>query len=138
VPEPGWGRPNTTHCQVVLIHLAGRGRQHSARCLLAPDEGAAEIVEDGVGESGIYREGEQVGWCNMGPRSEITRLAGSRLIRPVENAAVWSIVYVVVRSGHRRQGVTALCSRARLPSPSRTARQRSRHIRLPLRDGWRV
>lgn len=54
-----------------------------------------------------YRDGQQVGWCNMGPRSEITRLAGSRLIRPVDNVAVWSIVCVVVRSGHRRQGVTA-------------------------------
>jgi hypothetical protein len=31
-----------------------------------------------------YRDGEPVGWCNIGPRSEITRLAGSRLIRPVD------------------------------------------------------
>ncbi len=54
-----------------------------------------------------YRDGEPVGWCNIGPRSEITRLSGSRLIRPVDDLPVWSIVCVVVRSGHRRQGVTA-------------------------------
>ncbi len=54
-----------------------------------------------------YRDGEPVGWCNIGPRDEITRLAGSRLIRPIDGLPVWSIVCVVVRSGHRRQGVTA-------------------------------
>lgn len=54
-----------------------------------------------------YHDGEPVGWCNIGPRGEITRLANSRLIRPVDNLPVWSIVCVVVRSGHRRQGVTA-------------------------------
>ena len=54
-----------------------------------------------------YRDGEPVGWCNIGPRTEITRLAGSRLIRPIDDQPVWSIVCVVVRSGHRRQGVTA-------------------------------
>lgn len=53
------------------------------------------------------RDGEPVGWCNVGPRHEITRLASSRLIRPVDDLPVWSIVCVVVRSGHRRQGVTA-------------------------------
>jgi len=55
----------------------------------------------------IYRDGEPVGWCNIGPRTEITRLARSRLIRPVDDVPVWSIVCVVVRPGHRRQGVTA-------------------------------
>ncbi len=54
-----------------------------------------------------YRDGDPVGWCNIGPRSEITRLARSRLIPPVDDLPVWSIVCVVVRSGHRRRGVTA-------------------------------
>jgi GNAT superfamily N-acetyltransferase len=53
-----------------------------------------------------YRNGEPVGWCNIGPRAEITRLARSRLIRPVDDVPVWSIVCVIVRSGHRGQGVT--------------------------------
>ena len=54
-----------------------------------------------------YRDGVPVGWCSVGPRSDIPRLAGSRLIRPVDDLPVWSIICVVVRSGHRRQGVTA-------------------------------
>ena len=53
-----------------------------------------------------YLDGEPVGWCNIGPRSEITRLAQSKLMLPVDDLPVWSIVCVVVRSGFRRRGVT--------------------------------
>lgn len=54
-----------------------------------------------------YRDAEPVGWCNLGPRADIPRLATSRVIRPVDDVPVWSIVCLIVRSGHRRQGVTA-------------------------------
>jgi len=53
-----------------------------------------------------YLDGTPVGWCNIGPRREIPRLVHSRLIRPVDDVPVWSIVCVVVRGGHRKQGVT--------------------------------
>lgn len=53
-----------------------------------------------------YRDGVPVGWCSISPRTEIPRLEGSRLIRPVDDVPVWSIICVVVRSGHRRQGIT--------------------------------
>jgi GNAT superfamily N-acetyltransferase len=48
-----------------------------------------------------------VGWCNIGDRADIPLLARSRLIRRVDAVPVWTIVCVVVRSGHRRRGVTA-------------------------------
>ena len=53
-----------------------------------------------------YLDDTPVGWCNIGPRAEITRLHRSALIRPTDDLPVWSIVCVVVRSGHRRRGVT--------------------------------
>jgi GNAT superfamily N-acetyltransferase len=53
-----------------------------------------------------YRDGQPVGWCNIGPRAEIPRLSASRLMRPIDDLPVWSIVCVVVRAGSRRQGVT--------------------------------
>jgi GNAT superfamily N-acetyltransferase len=53
-----------------------------------------------------YLDGTPVGWCNIGPRAEITRLAESKLMPPTDDLPVWSIVCVVVRSGFRRQGVT--------------------------------
>ncbi len=53
-----------------------------------------------------YLDGEPVGWCNIGPRSEITRLHRSKLMLPTDDLPVWSIVCVVVRSGFRKRGVT--------------------------------
>lgn len=53
-----------------------------------------------------YLDGTPVGWCNIGPRSEITRLARSRVVRPIDEVPVWAIICIVVRAGHRRQGVT--------------------------------
>lgn len=55
-----------------------------------------------------YRDDEPVGWCSIGPRSHNTRLTRSKLIRPVDDLDVWSIICVVVRGGRRRQGVTAV------------------------------
>jgi GNAT superfamily N-acetyltransferase len=51
-------------------------------------------------------DGVPVGWCSISPRSEIPRLEQSKLIRPTDDTPVWSIICVVVRSGHRKQGVT--------------------------------
>ncbi len=53
-----------------------------------------------------YADGVPVGWCSIGPRSENTRLSRSKLILPVDDQDVWSIVCVVVRGGHRKRGVT--------------------------------
>lgn len=55
----------------------------------------------------IYRDSVPVGWCSVGPRSANTRLTRSKLIRPVDDLDVWSIICVVVRAGHRKQGVTS-------------------------------
>jgi GNAT superfamily N-acetyltransferase len=54
-----------------------------------------------------YLDGTPVGWCNIGPRSEIPRLDQSRLILPVDAVPVWSIICVVVRGGHRKKGITS-------------------------------
>jgi GNAT superfamily N-acetyltransferase len=52
-----------------------------------------------------YLEGEPVGWCGIGPRTEMIRLQRSRTIPTIDDAPVWSIVCFKVRVGHRRQGV---------------------------------
>ena len=63
---------------------------------------SAEPIAPGVI---AYRGGEPVGWCSISPRSKIPLLAKSKLIRPVDELEVWSIICMVVRSGRRRQGV---------------------------------
>ena len=83
-----------------IEHLGGTGtdaRERAMRSLCEREHPPGVVT---------YLDGEPVGWCNIGPRSEITRLAKSALMRPVDDLPVWSIVCVVVRSGFRRRGVT--------------------------------
>ena len=71
-------------------------------------EGAARTLARRRGNFGVvtYRDAVPVAWCHVAPRADISRLAASTLIRPIDDLPVWSIICVVVRSGHRRQGVT--------------------------------
>lgn len=96
-------RPN--HCWCVTHRLTpaevdelGAGNRETAMRRLTEREHPPGVV--------TYRDGEPVGWCSIGPRGEITRLVRSRLIRPVDDVPVWSIICVVVRAGHRGQGVS--------------------------------
>lgn len=84
--------------QAAEVEQLGGSREQAMRRLCERDHPPGVVT---------YRDGEPVGWCSIGPRSEITRLARSRLIRPVDDVLVWSIICVVVRPGHRKQGVTA-------------------------------
>jgi GNAT superfamily N-acetyltransferase len=52
-----------------------------------------------------YRNHDPVGWCALGPWSEMGRLQRSRTIPGIDERPRWSIVCFVVRAGHRRQGV---------------------------------
>ncbi|MFC7491940.1 MULTISPECIES: GNAT family N-acetyltransferase [unclassified Knoellia] len=98
----------TTHCWCLshrltaaeVTELGGTGedqRELAMRALCEREHPPGVIT---------YLDGEPVGWCNIGPRSEITRLERSTLMPPTDDLPVWSIVCVVVRSGFRRRGVT--------------------------------
>jgi GNAT superfamily N-acetyltransferase len=52
-----------------------------------------------------YDDGVAVGWVSLGPRSDFERLAHSRVLAPVDEKPVWSIVCFVVGRKSRRQGV---------------------------------
>ncbi len=94
-----------THCWCLshrlrpadIEELGGGSREQAMRALCAEPNPPGVVT---------YLDGVPVGWCNIGPRAQIPRLARSRLIRPVDDVPVWSIVCVVVRAGHRRGGVT--------------------------------
>jgi len=53
-----------------------------------------------------YMEGRPVGWCAVGPRESYPALARSRILRPVDDQAVWSVVCFFVDRRNRGQGVT--------------------------------
>jgi len=54
-----------------------------------------------------YVDGEAVAWCAVEPRERYPRLAGSRILSPVDDRPVWSVSCLYVRADHRRQGLTA-------------------------------
>jgi GNAT superfamily N-acetyltransferase len=76
----------------------------------APDDNRSRLerqVRDGPYAPGVvaYLDGEPVGWCGLGPRDAMPRLARSRTIPRIDDVAVWSIGCFVVRPGFRRRGV---------------------------------
>jgi len=46
-----------------------------------------------------------VGWISLGPREEYSRLRRSRVMKPVDDADVWSIVCTYVDNAHRGKGI---------------------------------
>ncbi len=59
-----------------------------------------------------YAGEEPVGWCALAPRQEYPLLARSRILRRIDDAAVWSIVCFFVKRSQRRRGVTEQLLRA--------------------------
>jgi GNAT superfamily N-acetyltransferase len=53
-----------------------------------------------------YVEGEPVAWCSIEPRELISSLARSRILAPVDDEPVWSIVCLFLSKRHRGQGLS--------------------------------
>ena len=84
--------------QAQITELGGGDRQQAMRRVVDGDTPPGVVT---------YRDGLPVGWLSIAPRDVIPKLLRSRVIRPVDDVAVWSIICIVVRGGHRKQGVTA-------------------------------
>jgi GNAT superfamily N-acetyltransferase len=65
------------------------------------------IVDSGI-IPGIlaYSDLEPVGWCSVAPREDYPVLARSRILKPVDEQPVWSIVCFFVARQQRRKGLT--------------------------------
>ena len=88
------------------------GSRVSNRAVL---EGAVERTADEGRAPGLlaYRDGEVVGWVSVGPREDYERLVHSKVLAPVDEQPVWSIVCFVVGRAARGSGVaTALLDAA--------------------------
>lgn len=53
-----------------------------------------------------YAGREPVGWCSLAPREHFIRFSTSRVLRPVDDAPVWSVVCFFVARRWRRKGIT--------------------------------
>ena len=81
----------------------GAGNKRALRRIVASGDSPGIVA---------YRDGEPAGWCAVAPRSAYRRLETSRVLAPVDDQAVWSVVCFFVARPYRRQGLSALLLRA--------------------------
>ena len=56
----------------------------------------------------LYAGNEPAGWCALAPRSEYPVLNHSRILKPVDDQLVWSIVCFFIDKNFRRMGLTEI------------------------------
>lgn len=65
------------------------------------------IVDSGEVPGILAYDGKRaVGWCSVAPRERFESLARSRVLKPVDDRPVWSIVCLFVEKSYRRQKVS--------------------------------
>lgn len=95
--DPKW-------CWCAWYRVANRdwtnSKPHQNRALL--EELAAGVQAPGLV---AYQGDLVVGWVSLGPREDYERLVNSRVLAPVDDRPVWSIVCFVVGKRERGQGI---------------------------------
>ena len=90
------------------VYFRFRGRYWSNSTAVA-NRAALETLADRDLAPGLvcYRDGRVVGWVSLGPREDYERLTYSKVLAPVDDSPVWSMVCFVVSRTVRGQGVAA-------------------------------
>ncbi|MFN0171629.1 MAG: GNAT family N-acetyltransferase [Bryobacteraceae bacterium] len=72
-----------------------------------------QLVESETPPGVVAYSGEEpVGWCAVAPRDTYPTLARSRILKPVDDAPVWSVSCLFVARPFRRKGVSEILIRA--------------------------
>ena len=53
-----------------------------------------------------YHNNTAIGWCSVAPRKEFIRLSRSKILKPVDDQNVWSIVCLFVTKEFRQRGIS--------------------------------
>lgn len=53
-----------------------------------------------------YVKDQPVGWCAIGPRETFSKLSRSRILKPVDEKSVWSVVCFFIDKMFRRKGIS--------------------------------
>lgn len=81
----------------------GEANRRAMKKIVATETAPGVLAYDGK---------EPVGWIAVAPRKAFVRLAGSRILAPVDDQPVWSVMCFFVRKDHRRQGLSVELLRA--------------------------
>ena len=118
-----------------LDRLLGRQQARHRAVLQAAVASTPRIAAPGL----VAYDGEvAVGWVSVGPREDYERLAYSRVLAPIDDTPVWSIVCFVVGRRSRRQGVGERAAGARRSGTPATTARRARGVPGRRRGGPRV
>ena len=66
-----------------------------------------------------YRDGKPVGWVSVAPREQFSRIERSRVLGPVDDEKVWSVVCFFIHRKERGSGVGAALLEAAVDSAAR-------------------
>ncbi len=83
----------------------GDGNRRALRKLIQSGEEPGLLAYDG---------NDPVGWICIGPRERYSTLERSRVLAPVDDQPVWSVVCFFIARGYRRQGVSKVLLEAAL------------------------
>jgi GNAT superfamily N-acetyltransferase len=72
------------------------------------NKAAFKAVVDSGDAPGIlaYHSGNPIGWCALAPRETYPALQRSRVLKPIDDKQVWSIVCLFIARPHRRKGLS--------------------------------
>jgi GNAT superfamily N-acetyltransferase len=88
-------------------------REYNAKKGEANRRAMKSLVRDGRIPGLIAYDGRQpVGWVSVAPREEFPRLATSRVLKPVDDSPVWSVICFFTARSHRGRGVGKCLLRA--------------------------
>jgi ribosomal protein S18 acetylase RimI-like enzyme len=95
--DPRW-------CWCTYHRVRGRSWSNST---LADNRALLGELADRAPAPGLvaYNDGHVVGWVSLGPREDYQRLAYSKVLAPIDDRPVWSIVCFVVGRQSRGQGI---------------------------------
>jgi GNAT superfamily N-acetyltransferase len=98
------GDPKWCWCQ----YFRKRGMNWSNSTAAANRASLERLASDGPAPGLVaYARGRAVGWVSLAPREDYARLATAKLLAPVDDTPVWSIVCFVVSRTARGRGVGA-------------------------------
>ena len=59
-----------------------------------------------------YHNAKAIGWCAIAPRSSYPALSRSRVLKPIDERACWSVSCFFIEKGYRQKGVSIELLRA--------------------------
>ena len=76
----------------------GKGNKKTMKNLVNKDQQIGIIM---------YVDEVPIGWCSAAPREDFLRLENSKILKPVDDKSVWSIVCFFIDKKYRRYGYSA-------------------------------